>query len=89
MEVYVEYAILENLLVDGALLYLAQTAAGQAVNLPRLLLASVLGAVFAVLCLLAAFTLGGVVQSAAASEAAASAFGLPPYLTGGVFLSFV
>ena len=49
MEVYVEYAILENLLVDGALLYLAQTAAGQAVNLPRLLLASALGAVFAVL----------------------------------------
>ena len=46
MEVYVEYAILENLLVDGALLYLAQTAAGQAVNLPRLLLASALGAVF-------------------------------------------
>lgn len=49
MEVYVEYAILENLLVDGALLYLAQTAAGQRIHALRLLLASALGAVFAVL----------------------------------------
>lgn len=46
---YVEYAILENLLVDGALLYLAQTTARQAVHIPRLLLAALLGSVFAVL----------------------------------------
>lgn len=49
MELYVEYVILENMLLDGALLYLAQTAAGQGVSIPRLLLASALGAVFAVL----------------------------------------
>lgn len=42
----------------------------------------VLGAVFAVLCLFCMFTLGGVVQSAAASEALAVTFSVPPALTG-------
>lgn len=49
MEIYLEYAILENLLIDGALLYLAQAAAGQKVAPLRLGVAAVLGAVFAVL----------------------------------------
>ena len=49
MEIYVEYAILENVLVDGALLYLAQAAAGQKISFCRLLLAAALGAGFAVL----------------------------------------
>ncbi len=42
----------------------------------------VLGGAFAVLCLICMFTLGGVVQSAAASEALAVAFSVPPALTG-------
>ena len=49
MEIYLEYAIIENLLVDGALLYLAQVAAGQKVSAWRLSLSALLGAVFAVL----------------------------------------
>lgn len=49
MKVYIEYAILENLLVDGALLYLAQAAARVKVSLLRLLIASILGAAFALL----------------------------------------
>lgn len=44
----------------------------------------VLGGTFAVLCLLCMFTLGGVVQSAAASEAMQSAFSVPPVITGAV-----
>lgn len=47
MDIYVEYAIIENLLVDGALLYLAQTAAGQKVSFWRLVLAAAIGAGFA------------------------------------------
>lgn len=41
-----------------------------------------LGSAFAVLCLFCMFTLGGVVQSAAASEALQTAFAVPPALTG-------
>lgn len=41
-----------------------------------------LGSVFAVLCLVCMFTLGGVVQSAAASEAMQVAFSVSPVLTG-------
>ena len=44
----------------------------------------VLGGGFAVLCLLCMFTLGGVVQSAAASEAMQGGFGVPPVITGGL-----
>ena len=42
----------------------------------------VLGGAFAILCLLCMLTLGGVVQSAAASEAMQAAFGASPILTG-------
>ncbi len=42
----------------------------------------VLGGIFALLCLACMFTLGGVVQSAAASEAMSVAFSVPPVLTG-------
>lgn len=45
-------------------------------------LGRVLAAIFAVLCLACALTLGAVMQSAAASEAMASAFSLPPIVTG-------
>ncbi len=41
-----------------------------------------LGSAFALLCLACMFMLGGVVQSAAASEAMAAAFFVPPALTG-------
>ena len=44
----------------------------------------VLGGAFAMLCLLCMLTLGGVVQSAAASEAMQTAFSVPPALTGAV-----
>ena len=44
-----EYAIIENFLVDGALLYLSQVAARKPVCLWRLCLAAALGAGFAVL----------------------------------------
>ena len=43
-----------------------------------------LGGAFAVLCLLCMLTLGGVVQSAAASEAMQRAFSVPTVLTGAV-----
>lgn len=42
----------------------------------------VLATTFALLCLACALTLGAVMQSAAASEAMASAFSLPPIVTG-------
>ncbi len=48
MEIYVEYAILENLLLDGALLLLALLAARQKICVWRLCLAAAVGAVFAV-----------------------------------------
>ncbi len=47
-------------------------------------LGRVLAAVFALLCLGCALTLGSIMQSAAASEAMASAFSIPPILTGAV-----
>ncbi len=43
-----------------------------------------LGGIFCLLCLACMFTLGGVVQSAAASEAMSRAFSVPPALTGAV-----
>jgi len=49
MEIYLEYAILENFLIDGALLYLSQAAARKPVCLWRLCLAAAIGAGFAVL----------------------------------------
>ena len=49
MEIYVEYAILENCLVDGALLYLAQAAARMKVSFARLLISSAVGGGFALL----------------------------------------
>lgn len=49
MEIYVEYAVLENCLVDGALLYLAQAATKRKIALLRLLIASAFGAGFALL----------------------------------------
>lgn len=45
-------------------------------------LGAVLATVFALLCLFCALTLGAVMQSAAASEAMASAFSIPPIVTG-------
>lgn len=45
-------------------------------------LGRVLAAAFALLCLACALTLGALMQSAAASEAMASAFSLPPIVTG-------
>ena len=45
----------------------------------------VLGGIFALLCLFCMFTLGGVVQSAAASEALFEAFSVPPWVTGALF----
>lgn len=48
MEIYVEYAILENLLLDGALLLLALLAARQKICVWRLCLAATVGAVFAI-----------------------------------------
>lgn len=49
MEIYIEYAILENFLVDTALLYLALIATRQAVSFVRLTLAGAAGAAFALL----------------------------------------
>lgn len=48
MVVYIEYALLENFLIDGMLLYLALRAARQTVRVKRLLLAAALGSAFAV-----------------------------------------
>lgn len=48
MEIYIEYAILENFCVDVALLYLALAATKQTVACVRLCLAGAIGAVFAV-----------------------------------------
>ena len=48
MEIYVEYAILENLLLDGALLLLALLAVRQKICVWRLCLAAAVGAVFAI-----------------------------------------
>ena len=48
VEIYVEDAIIENFLLDGALLYLAMSAARQEIVWWRLLLGGVAGAMFAV-----------------------------------------
>ncbi len=49
MVVYVEYALAENFLLDGMLLWLSLKAAKRKIHILRLLLAATLGAVFAVL----------------------------------------
>ena len=48
VEIYLEDAIIENFLLDGALLYLALSAARQEIVWWRLLLGGLAGAVFAV-----------------------------------------
>ena len=58
----------------GAMYYIKEAFKGRA--------GRVLAAAFALLCLLCAVTLGGVIQSSAAAEAASVAFRLPPVLTG-------
>ncbi|MBR7100235.1 MAG: sigma-E processing peptidase SpoIIGA [Clostridia bacterium] len=49
MEVYIEYAIVENFILDGLLLYLSFKTVRLPISKPRLLLAALLGSVFAVL----------------------------------------
>lgn len=44
-----------------------------------------LSGIFAVLCIFASLTLGGVIQTSAAAQAAQSVFGLSPVLVGAVF----
>ena len=48
MEIYIEYALAENFLLDAMLLWLSLKAAKQKIIFWRIALASVLGAVFAV-----------------------------------------
>ena len=48
MEIYIEYALLQNFLFDYALLYLAAKAAKISTSKPRLIFSALLGAVFAV-----------------------------------------
>lgn len=48
MEIYIEYALLENFFVDGTLLFLALVASRQTVVWKKLVFAAFLGAVFAV-----------------------------------------
>ena len=49
MEIYIEYALLENFFVDGTLLFLALVASKQPIVWRRLFLAAALGAAFAIL----------------------------------------
>lgn len=63
-----------GVLHGGAMYYIKEAVKGRA--------GRVLAALFALLCLLCAVTLGGVIQSAAAAEAAGAAFGVPTPLTG-------
>ena len=49
MEIYIEYALIENFLFDGTLLYLATKAARVETSRLRLIFSAVCGAVFAVL----------------------------------------
>lgn len=49
MVVYIEYAFLQNFALDGALLYLAFTAAKQPISIGRWLLSACLGGVFALI----------------------------------------
>lgn len=48
MEIYIEYALLENFFVDGTLLFLSLAASKQKIFWRRLLLSAALGAAFAV-----------------------------------------
>lgn len=61
----------------GAMYYIKTLVRGRA--------GRVLAGMFAFLCILASLTLGGVVQTSAAAEAAQSVFGLSPVLVGAVF----
>ncbi|MBE6690843.1 MAG: alanine:cation symporter family protein [Ruminococcaceae bacterium] len=58
----------------GAMYYIKESIRGKA--------GGGLAALFAVLCLFCAFTLGGVIQSSAAAEAMAGVFRLPPLAVG-------
>lgn len=49
VEVYIEYAIVENFILDGLLLYLSFKTVRLPISKPRLLLAALFGSVFAVL----------------------------------------
>ena len=49
MEIYIEYALMENFLFDGTLLYLALKASKAPMRFLRLLAAAIFGAVFAVI----------------------------------------
>ena len=49
MEIYVEYALAENFLLDAMLLWLALKTARQTIGWGRICLAAALGAVFAVI----------------------------------------
>ena len=48
MEIYIEYALAENFLLDAMLLWLAMKAAKQEISLWRIVLAAAIGAAFAV-----------------------------------------
>ena len=48
MEIYIEYALLENFFVDGTLLFLAIVASSQTLVWRKIILSAFLGAVFAV-----------------------------------------
>ncbi len=56
MTVYIEYAFLENFLVDLALLWLSLKAVKEIISLPRLLFSASLGAAFAVIHPLCGFS---------------------------------
>ena len=58
MTVYIEYAFLQNLLLDGALIYLAAKATKTPVKWSRVLFSSLFGAVFAVVYPLLKLTQG-------------------------------
>lgn len=49
MEIYIEYALAENFLLDAMLLWLALKAAKQQISFKRIALASAFGAAFAVI----------------------------------------
>ena len=51
MEIYIEYALLENFFVDGTLLFLAIVASKQTLVWRKIILSAFLGAVFAVVAI--------------------------------------
>ena len=48
MEVYIELAFLQNLAIDGALLYATQSFLGYRISMRRILFAALVGAAFAI-----------------------------------------